>query len=202
MPKRIEYIISYLTYFILTIAIFIGCTQTKSKYPQIKIETRLGDIVVELYPEKAPKTVTAFLANIDAHIYDNTSFYRILSRENQATDAYKLELIQGGTWNTKSKSIERPNIPHETTQLTGIKHTDGVISMARLEPGTASTEFFICIGDQSGLDYGSENNPDKQGYAAFGKVIKGMETVLKIYNRPETDQHFDTPIDIYTIKKL
>jgi peptidyl-prolyl cis-trans isomerase A (cyclophilin A) len=77
-----------------------------------------------------------------------------------------------------------------------------VISLARLEPGTASTEFFICIGKQSGFDYGGENNPDGQGYAAFGKVIKGMEVVRKIYNRPEDEQAFTPPVSIYDIVRM
>ena len=186
--------------FVLFSFIWLSCAQTKNKNPHIEIQTRVGDIEIELYSYKAPKTVGAFLANVDAEIYKNSTFYRILSRDNQPSDAEKTELIQGGIWNSKvGKSIQRPNIPHETTQQTGILHKDGVISLARLEPGTATTEFFICIGDQPGLDYGSENNPDKQGYAAFGKVVKGMDIVRTIYNRPEYEQHFDPPIDIYDI---
>jgi peptidyl-prolyl cis-trans isomerase A (cyclophilin A) len=191
---------------LLAVLIFfflISCGAKKYKNPHIEIQTRVGTIEVELYPDKAQKTVAAFLANIDAGVYKNSTFYRVLSRDNQPSDADKTELIQGGIWNSKSgKSINRPMIPHETTQQTGIHHTDGVISLARLEPGTATTEFFICIGNQPGLDYGSGNNPDKQGYAAFGKVQKGMDIVRTIYNRPETDQHFDTPIDIYNIVRL
>jgi peptidyl-prolyl cis-trans isomerase A (cyclophilin A) len=74
--------------------------------------------------------------------------------------------------------------------------------MARQEPGTATTEFFICIGNQPGFDYGGENNPDKQGYAAFGRVVKGMEVVRSIYRQPEEEQNFDPPIDIYNIIRL
>lgn len=182
--------------------LLISCGE-KYKNPHIEIQTRVGNIEVELYPDKAPKTVAAFLANIDAGIYNNSTFYRVLSRDNQPSDADKTELIQGGIWNSKTgKAINRPMVPHETTGQTGILHTDGVISLARLEPGTATTEFFICIGNQPGLDYGNENNPDKQGYAAFGKVVKGMDIVKTIYNRSETDQHFDTPIDIYNIVRL
>lgn len=93
-------------------------------------------------------------------------------------------------------------ILHEGTRETGILHTNGVISLARQEPGTANTEFFICIGDQSGFDYGGENNPDKQGYAAFGKVVKGMDIVRRIYDLPEEEQYFDPPVPIYNIVKL
>lgn len=188
--------------FILTT--FISCkTNTDPQRPHIEIETKIGEIEIELFADKAPKTVAAFLANIDAGIYNNSTFYRILSRDNQPSDAEKTELIQGGIWNKKAgKKIDRPYIPHETTAQTGILHKEGVISMARLEPGTASTEFFICLSNQPGLDYGNENNPDKQGYAAFGKVVKGMDIVRTIFNRPETDQRFDPPIDIFDIVKL
>jgi peptidyl-prolyl cis-trans isomerase A (cyclophilin A) len=71
--------------------------------------------------------------------------------------------------------------------------------MARTAPGTATTEFFICVGDQPGFDFGGDNNPDGQGYAAFGKVVKGMDIVRNIYARPENNQSFDPPIPIYEI---
>ena len=92
-----------------------------------------------------------------------------------------------------------PGVPHETTQQTHILHTDGVISLARQAPGTATTEFFICVGDQPGFDYGGENNPDGQGYAAFGKVVKGMDVVRAIYGMPEEDQSFTPPVAIRNI---
>lgn len=158
---------------------------------------------MELYKDKAPKTVAAFLSYIDSDYYKNTSFYRVLSRDNQATDAFKSELIQGGLWRKSLKKPKNvPGIPHETTQQTGILHKDGSISMARLEPGTATTEFFICIGDQPGFDFGGENNADGQGYAAFGRVVDGMKVVRSIYNQPEYEQSFDPPVDIYDIKRL
>jgi peptidyl-prolyl cis-trans isomerase A (cyclophilin A) len=93
-------------------------------------------------------------------------------------------------------------IPHETTQQTKLLHQDGTISLARLQPGTATSEFFICIGNQPGFDYGGENNADKQGYAAFGKVVKGMDIVRKIYHQPESDQSFDPPVPIYNVVAL
>lgn len=189
-----------LTFCLFTLA---ACSGTKYKNPHIEIQTRLGDIEIELYPDKAPKTVTAFLSYIDSDFFKNTSFYRVLNTDNQSSDALKAELIQGGLWKTNySKSASLKGIPHETTLQTGILHKDGVLSLAREQPGTASTEFFICIGDQPGFDYGGENNPDKQGYAAFGRVVKGMEIVRKIYREPEDEQYFDPPVDIYNIVKL
>lgn len=190
---------------ILLLAFCLVALSCKKKYanPHIEIQTKAGDIEVELYPKRAPKTVAAFLSYIDSGIYKNASFYRVLNLVNQPTDACKAELIQGGIYKSNYKrSAAIRGIPHETTQATGILHKDGVISLARLEPGTASTEFFICIGDQPGFDYGGLNNPDKQGYAAFGKVIKGMEVVRRIYNRPEDDQAFTPPVYIFDIVRL
>jgi peptidyl-prolyl cis-trans isomerase A (cyclophilin A) len=188
--------------FIIICALTIAC---KNKYanPHVAIQTKLGEIEVELYADKAPKTVAAFLSYVDSGYYKNATFYRVLNLYNQPSDALKAELIQGGIYRTKKKPMHKiPGVPHETTQQTGILHKDGVISLARLEPGTGSTEFFICIGDQPGFDYGGLNNPDKQGYAAFGRVVKGMDIVRTLYNRPEDDGYFDPPIYIFNIVRL
>lgn len=182
-------------------SLFLLHCKPEYKNPHIVIETRAGDIEVELYPDQAPLTVAAFLSYIDSGYYRNSSFYRVLNVDNQPMDAPKAELIQGGLYASRRKRPEVPGIPHESTDKTGIKHLDGTISMARTEPGTAGTEFFICLGDQPGFDYGGINNPDKQGYAAFGRVVHGMDVVRKIYGFPEDDQRFEPPVPIYTIRK-
>lgn len=174
--------------FIIIVCILLGCADTTNKNPLIEIRTRYGNIEVELYPDKAPKSVAAFLSYVDSGMYKKAAFYRVLNLSNQPSGYAKAELIQGGIWRrNKARSDALPGIPHETTQQTGITHKDGVISFARLAPGTAKTEFFICIGDQPGFDYGGENNSDGQGYAAFGRVVKGMDVARKIYRAPEED---------------
>ena len=188
---------------IILATIIVSCSSQRQGNPHIEIRTRIGDIEVELFPDKAPQTVAAILSYIDSGLYENASFYRVLNFANQPSDAPKAELIQGGLWN--KKEVQRDllkGIPHESTQQTGIHHTNGVISLARQEPGTGTTEFFICIGDQPGFDFGGENNPDKQGYAAFGKVVKGMDIVRRIYDLPEDEQYFDPPVPIYKITRL
>ncbi|MCJ7679342.1 MAG: peptidylprolyl isomerase, partial [Candidatus Aminicenantes bacterium] len=95
-----------------------------------------------------------------------------------------------------------PPIGHETTETTGVKHEDGVISMARSEPGTASSEFFICINAQPELDFGGKRNPDGQGFAAFGRVIEGMDIVRKIQAVEAPRQYLETPIHILSIERL
>jgi peptidyl-prolyl cis-trans isomerase A (cyclophilin A) len=192
------------TLFILfSVCVLFSCRQKQTDTPHIRIRTTKGDIELELYPLKAPKTVAAFLSYIDAGYYDNSNFYRVLSVGNQPSNAPKTELIQGGIWKTQNALATKiPGIPHESTKQSGILHTDGAISLARLEPGTAGTEFFICIGDQPGLDYGGENVPDKQGYAPFGKVVKGMHVVNKISMQNETEQYLDPPVAIINIVRL
>ena len=178
----------------------LRCSTPKSDNPHVEIQTRFGDIELELYSKKAPKTVAAFLSYIDSGFYDRSSFYRVMNQENQVIDSWKAELIQGGLWKTNyQKATTLPGIPHESTKQTGIKHTNGIISMARLNPGTATTEFFICIGDQPGFDFGGENNEDGQGYAAFGKVVKGGDILQKIYSQPDRNQSFDPPVHIFKI---
>lgn len=190
--------------FLVVIAFYFAyCSSPEYKNPHVIIETKFGEIEVELYPDQAPKSVAAFLRFVDSGYYKNSSFYRVLNDDNQPSNAPKSELIQGGIWKTNNKlATAIPGIPHEPTNQTKLLHKDGTISLARAEPGTAGTEFFICVGDQPGFDYGGENNPDGQGYAAFGKVVKGMSTVRSVYNSDEYDQSLDPPISIYNIKRL
>jgi peptidyl-prolyl cis-trans isomerase A (cyclophilin A) len=188
-------------FFLLFLAsCFLGCQHADPDKPHVIIQTRAGDIEVELYPRQAPKTAGAFLSFVDSGFYRNGSFYRVLNQDNQVTGAAISQLIQGGIWKTNhSKAVSIAGVPHETTRQTQIQHKNGVISLARSEPGSATTEFFICVGDQPGFDYGGENNPDGQGYAAFGKVVKGMDIVHLIYDRPENNQSFTPPIPIFNI---
>lgn len=196
---RIQYLSILLS---VATAIMPACTHSDPDKPHILIQTQAGDIEVELYPRQAPRTAGAFLSYVDSAFYKNGSFYRVLNEDNQVTGADQSQLIQGGIWKTNhARATSLPGVPHETTRQTGLLHKDGVISLARQTPGTATTEFFICVGDQPGFDFGGDNNPDGQGYAAFGKVVKGMDVVRKIYARPESNQSFDPPISIFNITR-
>ena len=190
------------TIYCLLLILFCSCKARQEGNPRVIIATGFGDIEVELYIKQAPRSAGAFLSYIDSGYYTDSRFYRVLNDENQPSNAAKTELIQGGIWKTKKyATLQIPGIPHETTKQTGIQHTDGVISLARREPGTATTEFFICVGKQPGLDEGGENIADKQGYAAFGRVVKGMDVVRKIYRQNDNDQYFDPPVPIYDITR-
>ncbi|MGN6246918.1 MAG: peptidylprolyl isomerase [Ginsengibacter sp.] len=192
---------------IFTLLVFtFGCKEKTKKYdhPTIAIQTYFGDIIVELYPEKAPKTVKAFLSFVDSGYFKNTSFYRILTKDDESMNAFKSNLIQGGLWQTKLKLQQKlPGIPLETTKQTGILHKAGVFSLARgEEENSGNTEFFISLDDEPDYDYGGEASPDKKGYVTFGRVIEGMKYVKQIHKQPEFETNFLPPIKIINIKRL
>ena len=166
----------------------------------ISIETELGPIQLELYPDGAPITVSNFLRYVDENRYDDFHFYRVVHMENQPDNDVKIEVIQGGLGFDKHP-MELPAIIHETTNKTGIRHLNGTLSMARMEPGTASSEIFLCINDQPELDYSGKRNPDGQGFAAFGKVISGMDVIRKIQLLPETKQMLDKVVKVNSIQR-
>ena len=166
----------------------------------VQMMTDFGTIEIELYLNKATVTVTNFLKYMDENRYEDFHFYRVVHLNNQPDNDVKIEVIQGGLGFDKHP-MELPPIQHETTEKTGILHEDGTISMARLEPGTASSEIFICIGDQPELDFGGKRNPDGQGFAAFGKVISGMDIIRQIQVMPETEQMLIKVIPVTSIKR-
>ncbi len=184
------------SFIIIVLLLGISC---KHETINCEIETSLGTIFIELYPEKAPVTVSNFLKYVDNDLYDNSSFFRVCTPENETDRQFKIEVIQGGNVD-EVKNF--PPIKIETTKQTGIKHVNGTISMARGEPDTATSEFFICINDQPELDYQGKRNPDGQGFAAFGKVTKGMDVVLKINAQKDKGQYLINPIVINSIKRI
>ncbi|MEO9020937.1 MAG: peptidylprolyl isomerase [Ginsengibacter sp.] len=197
----------FFKYSLFIIALVIsGCNQSPKKYsyPTIDIQTYYGDIIIELYPDKAPKTVAAFLSYVDSGYFKNTSFYRVLKRDDQPSNVAKTQLIQGGLWQTDLKKQQTiPGIPLETTQQTGILHSEGVLSLARNEdPNSGNTEFFICMDDEPDYDYGGDASPDKKGYVTFGRVIEGMKYVRQIHDQPDYETNFRPLIKIINIKRL
>ena len=188
---------------LLFFLIITGCAQTKYNEPAIKIETNFGDIILELYPKKAPVTVKTFLIFVDSGFYKNSSFYRVLKGEDQPSSAFKTDLIQGGIWQIDyKKQMSLKGITLETTKETGLHHVNGVISLARTSANSGNSEFFICIGDQPAYDYGGKANADGLGYAAFGKVVKGMDVVRQIQSQPDNATTFSPPILIKNIVRL
>lgn len=175
-----------------------GCTKQN---PQVVIKTEFGDITVELYADKAPVTVNNFLQYVKEERFKEATFYRIVTMENQPDNDIKIAVIQGGNYDDDHPD-SLPPIQHETTDQTGIEHKNGVISMARMEPGTANDDFFICVGNQPELDFGGKRNSDGQGFAAFGKVVKGMEVVRKIHQVPAPEQWLEKGIPILGVETV
>lgn len=169
--------------------------------PRVCLHTGMGDITLEIYSRQAPLTAANFLRYIREKRYQGAIFYRVVRLDNQASNPIKIAVIQGGLMNDPLKP-SLPPITHETTEKTGIKHLDGVISMARGEPGSARGEFFICLGPQPELDFGGKRNPDGQGFAAFGQVVSGMDVVSRIHREPAQDQYLPNPVPISAFEIL
>jgi peptidyl-prolyl cis-trans isomerase A (cyclophilin A) len=191
------------TFIVFTLLLMLyGCSINQN--PHVLIKTDAGDIEAEIFLDQAPVTAANFMKYVDSAKYNNGSacFYRVVRPDNQPGKKVKIEVIQGGFYEDSLVAIYQfAPIGHETTKETGIKHRDGVLSMARNAPGSASSEFFICIGNQPELDFGGKRNPDGQGFAAFGKVTKGMEVVLKIQKLKDKEQYLEKPVKIFEIQR-
>lgn len=165
--------------------------------PRVIIETELGNIEAEIDSVHAPLTSANFLRYVDLGFYRYGRFHRTVRKDNQPKDKVKIEVVQAGLDSLRVKDF--PPITLERTRVTGLSHKDGTISMARDAPNTATSDFFICIGDQPALDFGGKRNPDGQGFAAFGRVVLGMDVVRKIQAAPAVGQRLEPPIRISDI---
>jgi peptidyl-prolyl cis-trans isomerase A (cyclophilin A) len=178
-----------------------GTTGEAVERPRVELTTPRGPIVVELDPARAPATVANFLRYVDEERFAGASFYRVVRADNQPDATVRIEVVQGGLGFEES-ALRLPPIDHETTAATGLRHLDGTLSMARAEPGSASSEIFVCVGDQPELDFGGRRNPDGQGFAAFGRVVEGMEIVRAIHALPAEGQFLREPVPITAVRRL
>lgn len=182
--------------FIFAVTLLLACSKQN---PVVVLETEAGFIGIELYVKKAPTTCYNFLNYVEKNKFDGGEFYRNVTMQNQPNNEYKIEVVQGGMGWSDTLPRFKP-ILHESTKKTGISHNLGTVSMARNEPGTASSEFFICLRNEPELDFGGKRNPDGQGFAAFGKVVEGMEIVGKIHQMKDTNQFLVKPVQILSAK--
>lgn len=179
-----------------------GSAQSNKDSVIVNMETVEGNLRIVLFTKEAPVTCANFLRYVEERGGQGGEFYRTVTMVNQPDKNIKIEVIQGGfNLNNMDTSKIKP-IPLERTSLTGLSHKDGTLSMARSNPDSGTTEFFICIGDQPSLDFGGQRNPDGQGFAAFGKVIEGMDVVRKIQAGPSDGQNLIPPVRIISITKL
>jgi len=165
--------------FTALIAVFVAANATAQPAPgtiRVRIETSAGNIVLALDARHAPKTTANFLAYVDDGRLDGTGFYRASRR----TGDPKLGFIQGGVASDARRILPSP--PLEPTNRTGIRHTDGTVSMAHgADVDSATGNFSIMVGASPSLD---ARGPGRNGYAAFGHVVAGMDVVRKILARP------------------
>lgn len=178
----------------------LGALPASAQLPRVRIHTALGDIVAEIDTISAPVTTANFLRYVDAGMYAGGSFHRTVKPDNQPGNAVKIEVIQAGR--DSAHAGEFAPIPLERTSVTHLTHRDGTVSMARGGPDTATSDFFICIGNQPALDYGGRRNPDGQGFAAFGQVTDGTDLVRQIQQSPAQGQSLTPAIVIVSIERL
>lgn len=143
---------------------------------RVALDTAEGRVVLELESDRAPITTANFLRYVDQKRLDGIGFYRTVR------PGPNFGFVQFGVQNAPQRVL--PPIKHEPTTQTGIKHTNGTISIARYAPGTASGDFTIMVGDQPSLDANPSAPGDNLGYAAFGRVVEGMDVIQKIFDAP------------------
>lgn len=153
------------------LSLALTCTANAADNPKVNIKTNMGNIVIELYPDKAPNTVTNFLAYVEKGAYNKTIFHRVI----------KGFMIQGGGFDT-SFNKKATDAPIDNEANNGLSNERGTISMARTnDPHSATAQFFINVVDNPFLDHTSKSSRG-WGYAVFGRVIEGMENADKIRN--------------------
>ncbi|ATB44166.1 peptidyl-prolyl cis-trans isomerase [Cystobacter fuscus] len=161
----------------------------------VVLRTEKGEIELELDEAHAPTTVRNFLGYVDSGLFKGGVFHRTVTPGNQPNNPVKIEVIQGGADPSRKAELRAP-IALERTSVTGLRHKDGTVSMARDTPDSAVSDFFICIGDQPELDFGGKRNPDGQGFGAFGRVVRGMDVVRAIQQAPARGQQLTPSVKI------
>lgn len=184
---------------------------------RINIQTEFGTIKAELFDTEAPITTTNFLHYVDDGFYDRGRFHRTVTADNNANtnldlteeeiargqapnDEISIQVIQASVNEERQDDLDGA-IPLERTSETGLQHLDGTLSMARITPDSAVSDFFICINDQPELDFGGRRNPDGQGFAAFGRVTEGMDIVRTIQSQPARGQILEPAVPILKISR-
>jgi len=162
---------------------------------RVLLTTELGELELEVDVARAPVSAKNFLRYLEAGHYEGGLFHRTVRPDNQPTNKVKIDVVQAGAAPAKEQA-GFPAVPLERTRDTGLRHVDGAVSMARAGPDTATSDFFVCLGPQPELDFGGRRNPDGQGFAAFGRVVKGMDVVRRIHAAPADGQTLTPPIRI------
>jgi peptidyl-prolyl cis-trans isomerase A (cyclophilin A) len=165
-----------------------------------------NEILLKVHLDRAPITGANFCDYVRLGLLKDATFFRILGPRNQGDQQYPVSAIQGGLSYSPQIGYEPSKglgpIRHETTAMTGLRHRDGTVSMARFGPGETYGSFCICVGDQPELDYGGRRIADGQGAAAFGEVIGGRKMVQSLNNVAENAEFISAPIVITLIQRI
>lgn len=166
-----------------------------------RFETQCGSFDVRLDTSSAPVTAGYFIELIQKGAFDETSFFRIVGPDNAAfRAAHPIHVIQGGL---REKDVQPvPPVSHETTEESGLSHRQWTLSAARYDPGETYGSFFICMRDEPALDFGGGRHPDGQGFAAFGEVVSGFDTVQAIFDRREKAEYLENPVQIHSCRMI
>jgi peptidyl-prolyl cis-trans isomerase A (cyclophilin A) len=160
---------------------------------RVVLDTELGEIAIAVDLKHAPLTACNFLNYVAANAYSGGYFGRTVRPDNQSAAAVPIAVIQAYP---HKDFVSSAPIALERTKDTGLHHLDGTVSMARKTPDDATDNFFVCIGAQPELDFGGRRNPDGQGFAAFGKIVRGMPLILRIQNGAADGEKLTPPISI------
>jgi peptidyl-prolyl cis-trans isomerase A (cyclophilin A) len=186
---------SFITLAALAVLATSATAAVDPHHPRVAMVTTAGTIVVELDALHAPVSTANFLKLVDRKRYDGATFYRSVNPKLEPGAG--IDVIQGGL----RDAAPHETIPLEKTSKTGLHNTDGVISMARTsDPNSGSSEFFLCIGDNTFLD--ADHQPDGNGYAAFGHVVSGMDVVKAINALPTQNEMLPTPVRIISMRRV
>ena len=161
-------------------------------HPRVTFRTEYGSITISLDATHAPITTCNFLRYVQQGRFSRGSFFRTVVSDSDVGSG-TINVIEAATRQGSNDPGLGP-IPLERTRDTGLSHLAGTISMAREGPNTATSSFFIVVEDSPSLDFGGTNNPDGQGFAAFGQVVAGMETVHGIHRADATAEALDDPV--------
>ena len=169
----------------------------------VEVTTSLGAFTLEVFPDAAPLSAGNFLDYVDAGFLSEGSFYRIPTPANEPHRDYPIEVLQfGWKWIEDGKGAPIPPIPLEPTSETGLRHRKGSVSTARFERNNGGYGFFICMRDEPELDEGGRRHPDGAGFAAFGQVLAGWDTLARILGRAEAQHMLNTPVPITSARRV
>ena len=164
----------------------------------LTFRSRFGEFTIELLAERAPVTCDYFRGLARTGALDNPSVIRIVANANHpSTEKYPIHIVQIGPAETFSGA--RHSIEHESTDRTGLSHRKWTVSAARFDLGKLYSSFFVCLRDEPELDYGGNRQPDGQGFAAFGRVIDGFDTIEQIFDCAEPNDMLTEQIPIQEV---